>query len=229
MTINPAMMRYLSIVLMMCSILACNNNSTEYGGLIKKFEKILGENESYFLNEIVSDFDNYLILNYPENESEFKAYLEAVSEMKVKNNWKIDSLKLKKYRESNIFSNYDSIYPDSVWFEDGIFKITYTDYFCEELITSSEEWIPSKSDELRNIDSTINSLQREPILTKYPSNFIVALDSIQQTDSLIITYLDFKNWVDDISPENLAGGLLYFLSEENEYFAKRIFVMEILD
>jgi hypothetical protein len=225
---NVIKMRHITIIFIIFSILACNKKSKEYESLIEKFEIILGENESIYLNEIVTDFDNYLILNHIEQKNDFKKYLESFSEMKVKNIWRIDSLNLKKYKESKLFSKYDSIYPDSVWFDGNTYKIIFTSYFCGELIPSSEELIPSKS-ELMNIDSTINSLKRKPILTKSPSNFIIALDSIQQKDSLIITYLDYKHWVDVIYPENLARGLLYFLSEENEYFAKRIFVMEMLD
>jgi hypothetical protein len=73
-------------------------------------------------------------------------------------------------------------------------------------------------------------LKNEPrLLLKKPSNFYLALDSINQSDSLILTYLDAKNIVSYMSPFNLAGGLNYYLTENNEYFAKRIFIMDMND
>ena len=130
---------------------------------------------------------------------------------------------MEKYCGSNLFGKYDTVYPDSVWYDGLSFSIKYpNDDFIEEMIP-----IKRKGENL-NLDSTITSLKNEPrfILTEQ-SKLFIALDSISQSDSLIITYFDVKEAAGNISPSILAGGLKYYLNEDNEYFAKRIFIMDM--
>ncbi len=218
-------MRSLTIILLITSLFACNQRTDKTNTPIEKFEKFLGEKEVIYLNEIVDDLDNYLAYNYPDHQSKFKAYLIDISEMNVNDYWKIDSTKLKKYKESNLFGKYDTIFPDSVWFNGNTFSIKYPDSgFIEEIIP-----IKRKNEDF-NIDSTIKSLKNEPrVFLIEQSNYYLAFDSIQKSDSLIITYLEAKEALGNLSPTILVGGLLYFLTESNEYFAKRIFVMDIYD
>jgi hypothetical protein len=73
-------------------------------------------------------------------------------------------------------------------------------------------------------------LKNEPkIKLIKPSKFYIALDSIQRSDSLILNYLDAKEAIGNLSSSILASGLLYNLSDNNEYFAKRIFAMDIIE
>lgn len=216
-------MKNLIILIITISFFACNQNAKKSDSPIEKFEKILGEQETIFLNEIVSDLDNYLTSNYPEQKSKFKSYLVDISELKVNEYWKIDTVKLKKYRESNLSGKYDTIFPDSVWYDGQSFKIKYPDF---DIV---EEIIPLKrNNEETNIDSTINSLINEPrFLLKEQSSFCLAIDHLQQSDSLIVTYLEAKEAVGNLSPSILAGGLIYYLTESNEYLVKRIFIMDL--
>ncbi len=218
-------MRNLTLIFLIITLFACNQNTKKSELQKEKFEKILGKQETTNLNEIVGDLDNYLIKKYPEQPSKFKAYLNDVSELNLSEYWRLDSIKMKKYRESNLFGKYDTIYPDSVWFDGRSFNIKYPDF---DMI---EEIIPLKRiNEETNIDSIINSLRIEPkFLLKKESNFYLALDSIQQSDSLIITYLNEKEAAGNLSPSILANGLKHYLTESNEYFAKRIFVMEMYE
>jgi hypothetical protein len=218
-------MRNLTIILMFISLFACNQTTEKSDSQIEKFEKILGEKETIYLNEIVSDFDNYLSSKYPDQKSKFKSYLVDIYESRVKEYWKIDSAKLEKYRESSLFGKYDTVYPDSVWYNGLSFSIKYPDYeFIEEIIP-----LKRKGENL-NLDSTITSLKKEPrfILTEQ-SKFFIALDSINQSDSLIITYFDAKETVGYLILSELAGGLKYYLNDDNEYFAKRIFIMDMYE
>ena len=218
-------MRNITLIFLFITLFACNQKTGKNEMQIEKFEKILGKQETTYLNEIVGDLDNYLAENYPYQNSKFKAYLVDISESKVDKYWKIDSMKIKKYRKSNLFGKYDTIYPDSVWYDGQTFKIKYSDF---DIV---EEIIPlKKNNKETNIDSTINALRIEPrFLLKTESKFYLALESIQQSDSLMITYLDTKEAAGNLSPAILAGGLKYYLTENNEYFAKRIFVMDLYE
>ena len=218
-------MRNLTIILLFISLFACNQTTEKSDSQIEKFEKILGEQETIYLNEIVADFDNYLSSKYPDQKSKFKSYLTDISELKIKKYWEIDSAKLEQYRESNLFGEYDTVYPDSVWYDGLSFSIKYPDdEFIEEMVP-----IKRKGKNL-NVDSTITSLKNEPrfILTEQ-SKLFIALDSINQSDSLIITYFDAKEAAGNLSPSILAGGIGYYLNDNNEYFAKRILIMEMYE
>jgi hypothetical protein len=218
-------MRNLTIIVILISVFACNQRAEKKHSSIETFEKILGEPETNYLNEIVADFDNYLASNYPDHKSKFESYLVDISELGVKEYLKIDSTKLIKYRESNLFGKYDTLYPDSVWYDGLSFSSKFPD---SEFI---EEMIPIKREgKNTNVDSTINSLKNEPrfVLTEQ-SRLFLALDSISQSDSLIITYFDAKEAVGSMSPSILAGGLRYYLNDNNEYFAKRIFIMDMYE
>jgi len=218
-------MRNLTLIFLFITLFACNQKTEKSEMQNENFEKLLGKQETTYLNEIIGDFDNFLADNYPDQNSKFKAYLVDISESKIDDYWRIDSNKMKKYRESNLFGIYDTIFPDSVWFDGQTFKIKYPNF---DIV---EEIIPLKRiNEVANIDSTINSLRIEPrFLLKEESKFYLALTSIQQSDSLIITYLEAKEAVGNLSPCILANGLKYYLTDSNEYFAKRIFVMDMYE
>ncbi len=223
-------MRILITIFLIISLLSCNQVIKKSDSQIESFEKFFGENELNYLNEIIDDLDNYLAFNYPDQTSKFRKYLADISDLKVNKYWIIDTLKLTKYRGSNLFRKYETIYPDSVWFDGITFSIKFPDSeLTEEIIPEEIFPLGGKSINL-NIDSIINSLKKEPkrILIKQ-SDFDLSLSSIQKSDSLIISYIEIKEIGGDLSPSTLASGLLYYLTENNEYFAKRIFVMDMYD
>ena len=191
---------------------------------INEFEKSLGEIETRYLNELVNDFDLFLNNKYKDEEFKFKKYLTEISESNQPDIWKIGKNKLEEIKETNLFAKYDSIYPDSVWYDNNVFNVSYSD--SDLGITNS---IALKNKE-SNIDSTINSLKSKPRLKEVePSYFQIALESIVTKDSLIQKYLDARKTAGTISIRLIAGGLLYDLKPENEYFAKRIIIMQMND
>lgn len=218
-------MRNLLTIFLILSFISCNQEIRKSESNIRKFEHNIGAKELDYLNEIINDFDNFLANNYPDKKSKFKAYLADISELKTIKYWKIDSTKMHKYRKSNLFAKYETIYPDTVWYDGQTFSIKFpnTEYI-EEIIP-----IRRKNVDL-NIDSTINSLKHKPETWLIEqSDFYLALNSIQKSDSLIITYLEVKEIAGNLSPTILASGIMYYLTDKNEYFAKRIFVMDIHD
>ena len=218
-------MNKLIILVFSLTFFSCNQRASEHQTSIERFEDVLGAQEVIYLDEIISGLDTYLETNYSDRELKFKSFLIDMREGNVNDHWEIDSIKITKYRKSHLFNKYDEIYPDSVWFDGQ----TFVSRFLEiELVA---EMIPiRKRGEALDIDSTITALKNEPELyLKEIGQFYIALDTIQMSDSLIIKYLDAKDAAGSISPSLIAGGLNYSLNEGNEYFAKRIFVMDMYE
>ena len=215
-------MRNLIILLIIISLFACNQKNEKRENQIERFEQILGSKETDYLNKIVNDFNKYLDSKY-DNVSldpNYKKYLIELSENKLTDFWKVDSINLIKYiKTSKLFSKYDSIYPDSVWYEKGMFKLKYSEFELTESIIPLTKRI--------NIDSMILELQIKPRLRlTEQSRFYVALDSVKQGDSLIYNYIDAIGF---LPPAILANGLLKDFDNKSEYFSKRILVMELIE
>ena len=215
---------FLTIVIF---LLCCNKKKIITNSRIERFEKILGEPENSYLNEIVDDFDAFLDSKYKRDisVSKFKQYLLKNSEADISKFWRIDSLKLIKYRQSNLFAKYDFIYPDSIWYENGQINLKFHKYEMEESIIPNQ-----RKKRVLNIDSIINIKKNEPrrMLIK-ASKFFVALDSVKQGSPLINYYLQTKNLSGSTPPHILTHGILYDLSNTDQYFCKRILIMELYD
>lgn len=191
---------------------------------VNEFEKTLGKIETGYLNELVNDFDLFLNKKYKDEEFKFKKYLTEISESNQPDIWKIGKNKLEEIKKTNLFAKYDSIYPDSVWYDNNVFNVSYSD--SDLGIINSIAFKNKES----NIDSIINSLKSKPRLKEVePSYFQIALESIVTKDSLIQKYLDARKTAGTISIRLIADGLLYDLKPENEYFAKRIIIMQMND
>jgi hypothetical protein len=218
-------MRNLALFVLIISLVSCNQTIEKNSSSIETFEKLLGEPETTYLNEIVSDLNNYLSSNYPDHESRFKSYLVDIPELNLIDFYRIDSVKLIKYGESNLFGQYVTFFPDSVWYDGLTYKIKFPNSdFITEILP-----IPGKKEKL-DIDSIISSLENKPeIVLTEQSKFILALDSIKQSDSLISTYLDVKEALVDLSPSTLSDGIRHYLNDNNEYFAKRILIMDLYE
>jgi len=218
------MKKYFIPFILIVFLFSCKERYGSEINQIEKFESVLKETERNYLDEIVLDFNMYLDSKYDTGSSiiKFKKYLTDLSVNKLNDVWKLDSIKHKEYyTTSNLFSKYDSIYPDSVWYNKGMFDMKFKEF---ELIESR---IPLTRN--INIDSMINTLKREPRLRNIaPSRFYIALDSVKQGDSLIINYLDAVE-MGNLPPSILANGLLGNFNNNSDYFSKRIFVMEVID
>lgn len=179
-------------LLLIIAISSCNSEDER----VRKFEKVLGKQETHCLNKLVRDFDGFL-----ENEFQgsFRAYLIAVANGQVVDNWTLDS---SLHDTENNFSSTDSMSRFSI--EPDI------------IIT----------DQVSGLDSLRKAVKVEEIKTSKP--FCGALNTIKQSDSLVLTYLNAKEAVVTIPLSSLASGLLHHYNESNIYFAKRIFVMELL-
>jgi hypothetical protein len=190
---------------------------------VTEFENSLGKKETKYLNDLVSDFDSFLNIKYKNEEFEFKQYLIEISESKQPEIWKMNKDKIEKIQKTNLFAKYDSIFPDSVWYDNKVFNVSYPDLG----ITNSIALIEKENQNL-DIDSIINSLKNKPRLEEIePSYFQNYLEAVMNEDTLIQNYLDAKKTAGTISIRLIADGLLRDLKTGNEYFAKRILIMEM--
>ncbi len=217
-------MKQLLTFMFLISFCSCTH---EQNDLIDEFENSLGEIETKYLNELVNDFDSFLNKKYKDEEFKFKKYLTEISESKQPEIWRIKKEKFKEILENNLFAKYDSIYPDSVWYDNNVFNVSYSD---SDLGITNSIALKNKENKESNIDSIINSLKSKPRLKEIePSYFQIALESIVTKDVLIQKYLDARKTAGTISIRLIAGGLLHDLQPDNEYFAKRIIIMQMND
>ena len=220
-------MKYIVIILAVF-IFSCNEKQKANSGAIAKFEEILGETESEFLNEIVRDFEIYLKSEFVDSEIDFlyKNYLRQLSENSLKNTWVIDSAKLKKYKnDSKLFYKFSKIYPDTVWYENDEYNLTF------KKLELTESIIPLKHlNEHLKIDSMINHLKNEPkLIVLEESRFYIALDSIKNENSFIAEFLESREAGGPISDRQLAVGLLNANPDYSDYFIRRIIAFETLE
>jgi len=218
---NSKQVKYFYNLVFILLLFSCGQKADKESEIIVRFEKVLGHPEVSYLDEIVADFDDYLKNTYPGERDKFKAFLSDISASKSIPTWQLDSLKTKRYKGSKLFDTYKLVYPDSVWFNGTTFSVDYSEYGNTEVIPI----INGGSDSI-NVDSTILALERTPYqMLIEKGRFYVALDSIAHLDSLVSSFLDAWEASHSMSPSNLANGLAYSLTDDNAYFAKRIFIM----
>ena len=214
-------MRKIIIVIFSLTIISCNQDSRRNLDTVKKFERILGKQEVSYLDEMIKDFEIFLNQNYPNQELKFKSYLTDISESQAESYWEIKPADLRKYKESRLFNKYNESLPDTVWFDGQTINYEYV----EHQVTGEIIPIQMRGKRL-NIDSTILAVKNEPDFFMIEQGlFNIALDSVRLSDSLINKYLNAKEAAGELSPSFLASGISYSLNEENEYFAKRIYIM----
>ncbi len=196
-----------------------NNSNT-----IKRFENVLGKQETDYLNEIVQDFEDFLNSNYSGNNLAFKykAYLTDISNNTLKHHWKIDSLKMLRYEKSDLFAKYDTVYADTVWFDDGMVNFKFKNDNLVQSIIPIE-----KKDQTSNIDSLIQDTKSKPYIKLISeSRFYTTLDSIAHGDSLILDIIDSKSNPNQLEESLFARGLLKHNPDFFNYFIKRIIALE---
>ena len=146
--------------------------------------------------------------------------MTEISESKQPEIWRIKKEKFKEILENNLFAKYDSIYPDSVWYDNNVFNVSYSD---SDLGITNSIALKNKENKESNIDSIINSLKSKPRLKEIePSYFQIALESIVTKDVLIQKYLDARKTAGTISIRLIAGGLLHDLQPDNEYLQREL-------
>ena len=214
------MNKFYKIYILQFLLVLVSCNSTKKNPEIQKFENLLGEQETIYLNEIISGLDSFLEIKYPDAEFKFESYLKDIVESETPFFWAIDSVNFVKYQNSKLFNKYETMYPDSVWHEEKSIIIRYPDGYQEQDLGTIED--------SSLLFSEIELSKKQPSYKLVEeSNFRASLEGLKSSDSLIVNYLEVSEFLQVISPNSLASGLLWDLNEKNEYFAKRILMLEL--
>lgn len=209
-------------------VISCFQRNDQETYNIDTFESILGSPETEYLNEIVTDFEEYLDNNYHNQDisSEYKSYLSDIYNNSLTNKWKIDSIKMLKYNKSYLFSKYDSIYADTVWFENEMVNYILED---DDLIQSL---IPiNRGNKEINIDSIIEDTKTRPFPNFVSaSRFYIALDSIAEKDAFLSEFMKTRTLLPNRLPNVIfARFVLKRNPDYSDYFVKRIIAIETMD
>jgi hypothetical protein len=218
-------MRITSLLIISLLICSCSNQNSLHDEKIRIFEKVLGEKETLILNEMVAEFDQLLKSKYGNsNKNErFRKYLEDFMINGEAEFYFVDSIKFQKYKKSKLFSTYNFKYGDTIWIDNDEFYLKYKVNSKEKEVVPIKYKIPEDEKLLE-----FNKLNPKKRLIERGS-FYIALDSIKNSDSLLLFYAEMKETFGDISPVILADGILYYTDQSPDYFSKRIFVMDIND
>ncbi|MBN1187967.1 MAG: hypothetical protein JXB49_37175 [Bacteroidales bacterium] len=215
-----------TLILVFIILLLPNCNKSEQA-VIKEFENVMGETETQYLNEIVEDFELYLEANYGDKdiESKYTFFLNDLSKNELNENWQFDSLKFLKYKNSNLFAKYDTVYADTAWYSANMINYMWEN---DDLIQA--EIIISKRDRPLNIDSLIQDIKSTPFLRQVSEcGFYAAIDSVSACDSLVNIINEFKHMGGNDLRFRIANKIFQFNPDYSDYFVKRIVAIETAD
>ena len=209
-------------------IFSCSNKKQ-----IAEFELILGEENSETLTSMVVEFENgFLKSKYPKLSIE-KAYSEYLTELEsnITGNWERPTKKdIDKFNQSELKKVVYGL-PDSIWVEESENK-NRTEYrIRRKYLTSNGEYkigtlessIPKVSDE----DSLIATLQNHYDIN-YFGKYREALKSVSIEDKFIKKYLQMTTEAGMMDPRMIAYEMLIADLDFDDYFIKRLIVIEIV-
>jgi len=225
---------------------SCSNQPTD--NRILEFEKILGRENIETLNYLVSDFENdYLKNQYPtlKTEDAYLKFLNNLLEDKILN-WG------NYYKKNKEFFNKSQLikelyrFPDSVWIiENSNFDKVEDDSIA--LLYSKTPYIKMRYKELNenedfeyyysrlytdikpntNYDSIINSTYKRAEFNG-AGKYIQALFAIKDTDTFTNKYFDVKQNGGILPLKFFIKGALSLDPNFNDYFHKRIVLLEVV-
>ena len=110
---DKKIIRLLSIIFILNSVFACKSETTKYSKQFEHFKKEFPDSQAFVLEEIIQSFNEFLITNYPQQETvgaKIEAYLLSLgnynSLMLFDTNWIFDTNKniaiLKHFEDSGL-------------------------------------------------------------------------------------------------------------------------------
>ena len=225
-------MRILSSILFLSILFSCKNQISDE---VEVFENTLGKKYSDVLTDVVQRFEKELVRLYPNSDIK-ESYKELIGEIV---DWNHDDYKpfgrfdtslirmqIDRFRDTG-FEKELFLKPSYVGMRDG--KLTIRRQYINDkhdTILVSDEGVISLDLNTMNLDSFINEEYKVLEYNKH-GLYHQALCNINSQDSLIISYLDSKDW-------GYPGRVLnfrqfqYYNPDFDNYFIKRIFLIEFL-
>lgn len=208
---------FLIIILASCT----SDNQSYHSKNIELFERLLGQDETRHLDDIVAEFDAFMEQKYAgiSDSSLFKTYLIDIERTGSFEFMEFDSAQL----FTKLFNSYHIDYPDSVWIDDTVLNVKYPGLPLETskaprvAKVEKQNWLVKGLSDVPDIQITNTSI------------YLLALDSISISDTMISSYLETRKDIGMIHPGIMQTGVLMYLNDDSEYFLKRLFVMELLE
>ena len=223
-------MRISIIILTIIVMTAYQNQKSD--SRVEKFENFIGKLNSELLSKKVDSFEKFLKINFKDLslEEAYLEYLNIIESGEFENtDWKYEGTgyaEINDLIERSEFRKEIWLRPDTVWIEDGDLHYEYV--YIEKKDTSiikGNSFSP-KYDLVENQDSIIN-IEKQLSTFNLNGKFIRGLESIKDSDSTLISYIEDKQAMRDLAPTIIAGGLIYHKADFSDYFIKRIIAIEL--
>ena len=239
-------MNFLKILLLLLFFTNCSNQQID--NRILEFERILGKENSETLNYLVSDFEtNYLKNQYPTLKTKvaYSKFLNDLLEDKIENWGPFYNKNLDLFNNSKLIKELYR-FPDSVWIVESseqdkiegdstVLLYSKTPYIKMRYkeINKKGEYEYYYSSIYANLDSNSNydsiiKLYYKRVEFNSAGKYIQALYAIHETDTLTKKYFDIKEHGGILPLKFFITGTLSLDPDFNDYFHKRIVLLEVV-
>ncbi len=240
-------MKFIKILIILILSFSCSNQKQSEQRILE-FENILGVENSKTLSYLINDFENdFLKKQYPNLKSEdaYKVFLIELRDGKTINGRDFSN-KSREYFNASKLKQDIYQYPDSVWIlknsemdkieaDSMLFlydpypyiKLRYKDLNKNGTYEYSYSRIHTNIKPNSNFDSIITRRLKIPEYN-YSNKYMQALYAVKETDTLIKKYFDLKQNGGSSPSDFFARGILELNPDFNDYFHKRIVVMELI-
>ena len=214
--------RYIILIVLTC--ISCKNRNQ----LEIEFENHLPVEDQKLLEYIVSSYDNFVISVYDGNVDEFISQIES-NQPSLKEYKKQEYCELvRMFDKSTLEFKSKNVKYDSVYLSDSgsIITIEQPEDITEDELQLDEEIsiLPPG----RTLEEEIEEIKiRGYWRFISASSFTTALSEISISNVEIQDYVDTKEAVGFINPERMASSLLKSEIDMENYFIKRILVIEL--
>lgn len=221
-------MKQLFFIFLFIASISCVNQKDEN---IKKFETRIGPQKIELLDKLILEFEEQLKLKFRTNDLEqayYRYFLENIhgdNQQKIFNDDRISEIKeslIKIGLEKEII-----LKPFKTKQEDLILFYTYLyekDDGEIDTINIEHEFLKFPG---INMDSLIQQ-EKDEIKFNENGDYINAIEEIESSDSILTDYLSIKNLCGFIQDNIFSNAMLYYTVDIDDYFIKRIILIEYL-
>jgi hypothetical protein len=221
-------MKYLNLFFLLL-LLSCNNLEEDK---IRTFEKTLGQERSELINKVIIEFEENLKTKFRTdniNQAYYRYFLRFIDN----NPRRLDIFDIHRFNEikklmvENGLEKEIFLTPSKVENDSLKFHFIYTYYRDNGIIDTIEvetELILPINDIPFN-ELIIEEEKRKIMFNKY-GKYIQALEKINSMDSSIVKYIDYKKDCGYMADYIFAHSQLYNTVDVENYFIKRIILIE---
>jgi len=211
------------LIILLISIISFSCGNQSENGAIQTFESILGKEKSDGLTQVVDHFESEILDKY-ETISLEEAYKKYLTNIVESNFVTVEEWLPVQYKRDSIFDLckcglVDEVWmkPDTIWVKNDRLYISY--------FSNPEDIEFGRKIRTTNIDSLI-SREKNTSIANLRGLVHKAFGAISETNELTYWYYDTRNMAGDFSRQITANLMLKNNIDYNDYFVKRIIVIE---